>query len=166
MIDPLLREMQDSRLGLSINGLPIGASAHADDIRALTNSWDNLDTLIQMVHDYTISNGLKLNMEKCEILTVPRNTANQIHLTQKKIPIKDSISVLGTQLTGNLTSENAVDDNILKSKKAFFALGNTGLFQGKLNPLTSRDLCETCVFPVLLYGCENWILKSQLIGKL
>ena len=49
----------------------------------------------------------------------------------------------------------AVDDNIQKARRAFFALGSTGLFQGRLNPLTARDLCETCVFPVLLFGCEN-----------
>ena len=35
-----------------------------------------------------------------------------------------------------------------------------------LNPLTARDLCETCVFPVLLFGCENWILNNQLVEKL
>ena len=70
-MDPLLKEMQGSGLGLSINGLPVGSNAHADDIRAITNSWDNLEALIQMVQRYTTRNGLKLNVEKCEILTAP-----------------------------------------------------------------------------------------------
>jgi len=34
------RKMQESKAGLFINGPPAGASAHADDISAITNSWD------------------------------------------------------------------------------------------------------------------------------
>ena len=92
VIDPLLRKMQESKLGLFINGLPVRASAHADDIRALTNSWDNVDALIQMVYNYTTSNGLKLNMEKCEIFTAPKTATNQLSTKQNKIPIKKTPS--------------------------------------------------------------------------
>ena len=77
VMDPLLKEMQGSGLGLSINGLPVGSNAHADDIRAITNSWDNLEALIQMVQRYITRNGLKLNVEKCEILTAPKSTSSQ-----------------------------------------------------------------------------------------
>ena len=165
VMNPLLKEMQGSGLRLSINGLPVGSNAHADDIRAITNSWDNLEALIQMVQRYTTRNGLKLNVEKCEILTAPKSTSSQnvVRVGESSIPVRGSIKVLGTWLTSNLTSDIAVDDNIQKARRAFFALGSTGLF---LNPLTVRDLCETCVFPVLLFGCENWILNNQLVEKL
>ena len=63
--------MQESKAGLFINGLPGGASARADDIRAITNSWDNLNALIQMVHSYATSNGLKLNVENVRYLLHP-----------------------------------------------------------------------------------------------
>ena len=163
VMDPLLKEMQGSGLGLSINGLPVGSNAHADDIRAITNSWDNLEALIQMVQRYTTRNGLKLNVEKCEILTAPKSTSSQnaVRVGESSIPVRGSIKVLGTWLTSNLTNDIAVDDNIQKARSA---LGSTG--QRRLIPLTARDLCETCVFPVLLFGCENWILNNQLVEKL
>ena len=41
-----------------------------------------------------------------------------------------------------------------------------GGFQGKLNSISTRCLFETCVIPVLLYGCENWILTDQLLHQL
>ena len=40
------------------------------------------------------------------------------------------------------------------------------VFQGSLNPLSGRALFEVCVIPVLLYGCENWILTASLLTKL
>ena len=62
VVDPLLRKMQESKAGLSINGLSAGVCAHADDNRAITNSWSNLNALIQMVHSYASSNGLRKNV--------------------------------------------------------------------------------------------------------
>ena len=78
-----------------------------------------------------------------------------------KIPIKGAMKVLGTWLTRDMISDVVVDDNIQKA----FALGSTDLFRGRLNPLASRNLCETYVFLVLLYSGENWILNHQLIEK-
>ena len=59
-----------------------------------------------------------------------------------------------------------MSDNISKCHRAFFAYGKTGILQGKPNPLTSRQIVEACVFPVLLYGCENWNLNVSLISSL
>ena len=64
-----------------------------------------------------------------------------------------------------MISDMAVDENIQKARRAFFALGSTGLFQSRLN-LWHQWTCVKRVFPVLLYSCENWILNHQLIEKL
>ena len=58
---------------------------------------------------------------------------------------------------------SAVEENISKARKAFINCDSLGVFQGYLNLLTSRSIYLTCVIPVLLYGCENWILNDQLI---
>ena len=59
-----------------------------------------------------------------------------------------------------------MDEAIKKARRAFFAFGAMGGFQGKLNPISTRCIFETCVVPVLLYGCENWILTDSLLHKL
>ena len=46
---------------------------------------------------------------------------------------------------------------------AFFAFGRIDAFQGHLNPLSSINIFETCVIPVLLYGCDTWLLDSSTI---
>ena len=38
-----------------------------------------------------------------------------------------------------------------------------GAFHGQLNPLSARSIYETCVVPVLLFGCENWMLTDSML---
>ena len=59
-----------------------------------SNNLDNLNALIQMVRSYASSNGLKLNVEKCDVLAVPRNVSslNEFGTGVNKIPIKGTIT--------------------------------------------------------------------------
>ena len=62
-------------------------------------------------------------------------------------------------LPGQLRKESA------RQEKPFFQFGSVGIFQGVLSAASSKSVIETCVMPVLLYGCENWILKERLINQ-
>ena len=53
-----------------------------------------------------------------------------------------------------------------KARRAFFLYGNIGVFQGDLSPLSSRSVVELCVMPVLLFGCENWVMTSAMTEEL
>ena len=57
-------------------------------------------------------------------------------------------------------------ENISKARRAFFALGRLGAFQGDLNPLSSCSIFETCIIPALLYGSETWLLDSSSLKAL
>ena len=57
-------------------------------------------------------------------------------------------------------------DNIARARRQFFALGSTGCYLGHSNPLTAISVVESCVFPTLLYGAENWILNEEAIKLL
>ncbi len=57
-------------------------------------------------------------------------------------------------------------ENIKKAHRAFFAYGRLGILDGSPNPLSSHQIVEHCVIPVLLYGCENWKLNATLICNL
>ena len=39
-------------------------------------------------------------------------------------------------------------------------------FQGDINPLSTKSVIDTCVMPVLVCGCENWILIERAIHQL
>ncbi len=63
----------------------------------------------------------------------------------------------------SLSAKNSVTENISKARRAFFAYGRLGVFQGDLNPLSSCSVFECCV---LLYGCETWLLDCTTLSTL
>ena len=70
-------------------------------------------------------------------------------------------------LTGGLlTCMVSVEENIKKSRRAFFHYGSIGVFQGDISPISFRSVLELCVMPILLYGSESWILTGGMVKKL
>ena len=67
-MDPLLRQLQTSGVGLSVNSFYAGGFLHADDIRTLATSEASMRYQIDLVKDFAEQNLLKLNVSKCEIV--------------------------------------------------------------------------------------------------
>ena len=60
----------------------------------------------------------------------------------------------------------SIEKNIANNRRAYFGFGAIGAFQGKLNPLSSKTIIETCVLPICLSGCTNWNLTDNLLELL
>ena len=60
-------------------------------------------------------------------------------------------------------ASRSVTENIGKARRSFFLYGSIGAFQGDLNPLSNKSIINTCVMPVLLSGCENWVLSGDCL---
>ena len=71
------------------------------------------------------------------------------------------------KLDGRLSDSYHVERGVKQGSVLSPALyGSIGVFQGDTSPLSSREVIESCVMPVLLYGSENWILTEALLKKL
>ena len=77
-----------------------------------------------------------------------------------------SAKCLGYWWSWDLSASKAVDKAINKARRAFFAFGAMGAFHGQLNPISGRSIYEACVVPVLLFGCENWVLTDSMLHQL
>ena len=66
MIDPLLRELEASGVGLSLKGYYAVGFLYANDVRSQATSEDSLKKLIDMVKSFADRNLLKLNVSKCD----------------------------------------------------------------------------------------------------
>ena len=168
VIDSLLRSLNASHQGLSRLGLDVGSSAHADDIRVVSNSTDAVSRLGSCVNSFCSANSLKLNASKTEAVSFskgcPLDTTLQV--ASDTIHSQLQIKCLGVWWQHDLSPSKSVEENISKARWAFFATGSLGSFHGKLNPLSGRSIFEIFVVPVLLYGCETWILTPTLMTKL
>ncbi len=75
-MDPLLRLLEESGLGLTVNGLYSGGYLHADDIRTLASGKDSLMRQIDLVKQFASENFLMLNVDKCEIMMFGMNSGS------------------------------------------------------------------------------------------
>ena len=55
---------------------------------------------------------------------------------------------------------------ILLRPGSHFAYGSISVYQSAIFLLSCRSLVETCVVPILLYGCENWSLCDSSLKTL
>ena len=72
VMGPLLRELQASGLGLSINNFHAGGFLHVNDVRTLASSKESLEAQVAMVKEFDEMNFLKLNVGKCEVVMFSR----------------------------------------------------------------------------------------------
>ena len=165
VMDPQLADLKSKDLGLSIQGLFLGAFAHADDIRTTTTNPDDTAEQVKTVASFADRNGLKLSSEKCGIVIAGRDGMDPPP-SVADLPVVESVKCLGVWWCSNSTSRKSVEERICKARRAFFVNGDLGAFHGLLNPLSSRSLVESSVLPVLMYGAEAWCINASLLLKL
>ena len=112
-----------------------------------------------LVSKYASSQGLALNVDKCEASISPSLPADSTHIGTGDLlfPLSSSVKCLGAWWSPSLSCTKLVEENIKKARRAFFARCS-GVFHSTLNPLSSKSIVEHCVLPYLLFGAETWIL--------
>ena len=170
VMNPLLKSLESSGMGLSVNSYYAGGFLHADDVRTLASSVDTLNNQVELVKSFACDNLLKLNVQKCEIVSFSRTRtvvpSIVCEVDGQVLPSSSTGKCLGYWWSGDLGAGRAVEENITKARRAFFQLGSLGVFHGDLSPLSTRSVIKTCVLSVLLYGSENWVLSDSLYLKL
>jgi len=77
------------------------------------------------------------------------------------IPAGDVGKCLGYWWREDLMATRAMEENIKKARKSFFLYSGIGV------PTFLQVSCGgVCVMPILLYGCENWIVSVKLLRQL
>ena len=126
----------------------------------------------QVAKAFAEENLLKLNVSKSEVVlfSSQKGIAFQVcEMEGSLMPARDVGKCLNywwretyRHLRGDLSELSRTSGKAVM----FFHFGSIGMFQNDVSPLSSRAVLESCVMPVLLFGCENWILSETLWQKL
>ena len=168
-MDKLLSQLKETSSGTSLCGLYLGGAAHADDVRTIASSASVAEEQGQIIYNFSLENGLKLNSTKTEIVKISQSKNHEqvsLHLLNHRIETTPHAVCLGYMWSHNLSAKQGIKLNINKARRQFFALGSSGCFLGHSNPLSAREVVETCVIPTLLYGAENWSLDEGCLELL
>ena len=158
----LLKTLRDHNAGLSVYGTYIGDAAHADDLRTVTASKNSIAQQVNIIEEFAAANHLKLNSSKTEVIKMSCYLPypEPINLTNWDVTIYCSkCKCLGVWWQFNLSALRAVQENIDKARRAFFALDEMGAFQGSLNlylpTVFTNHVLFLSYYTAVKHGC--WI---------
>ena len=101
--------------------------------------------------------GLKLNIQKTKIMASGPITSRQID-GETMETVTDFI-FLDSKITSDGDCSHEIKIFLLFGRKAMTNLDSI-LKRRDITLLTKVHLVKAMVFPVVMYGCENWIIKK------
>ena len=123
----------------------------------MAESEEELKSLLMKVKEETEKVGLKLNIQKTKIMASGPITSWQIDgETVEKV--SDFIS-LGSKITADGDCSHEIKRHLLLGRKVITNLDS--IFKSRDITLPTKvHLVKATVFPVVMYGCENWTIKK------
>ena len=101
--------------------------------------------------------GLKLNIQKTKIMASGPITSWQIN-REKVDTVRDFI-FLGSKITADGDFSHEIKRRLLLGRKVMTNLGSI-LKSRDITLSTKVHLVKAIVFPVVMYGCENWTVNK------
>ena len=101
--------------------------------------------------------GLKLNSQKTKIEASSPITSQQIH--REKVEIMTNFLFLGSRITVDSDCSHEIRRCLLLGKKA--VINPDSILKSRdFTFLTKFHVVKAMVSPVVVYGCESWIIKK------
>ena len=159
-LDPLLKEINGSRLGCYIGNIPCNVLAFSDDVVLLSPSVTALKKMVGNCEKYSNNYFVKFNSEKSQILNFNKSEANfNIQINNQKIESFNEVKHLGFCLSNSKSFYN-----VKSTMNDFKARTNSIVTNFKYLDTNSRIALfnSQCMG---LYGCSLWDLSTADIGR-
>ena len=130
---------------------------YADDTTLMAESEEELKSLLMKVKEESEKVGLKLNMQKMKIMASGPITSWQIDGETVKT-VSDFI-FWGSTITADGDCSHEIKRRLLLGRKVRTNLDSMFISRD-ITLLTKVRLVKAMVFPVVMYGCESWTVKS------
>ena len=123
----------------------------------MAESKEELKSLLMKVKEESKKAGLKLNIQKTKIMASGPITSWQID--GETMETVRYFIFLGSKITAEGDCSHEINRRLLLERKAMTNLDSV-LKSRDISLLTKVHLVKAMVFPVVMYGCENWIIKK------
>ena len=130
---------------------------YADDTTLMTESEEELKSLLMKVKEESEKVGLKLNIQKTKILASGPITRRQID-GETTETVKD-FSFSSSKIIAGSDNRHGIKRHLLLGRKVMTNLDSI-LKSRDITFPTKVRLVKAMVFPVVMYGCESWTVKK------
>jgi hypothetical protein len=132
----------------------------ADDIVLVTNSAEQLQDMLDTVHEYSLQYRFEFNAKKSNVMVFSQQQKNkmaeQMRLGQCVLEQKTSYKYLGLEVDQSWKWQQTKTRMLEKARKRMASVCALGLRRQKLSVRAAVRSWEALVLPILEYGCEIW----------
>ena len=147
-----IKQKLESKIARNISNLRF-----ADDTTFMAESEEELKSLLMKVKEESKKLGLKLNIQKTNIMTSGPITSWQIDGETKEIVT--NFIFLGSKITSDGDYSHEIKRCLLLGRKVMTNLDSIVKSRDITLP-TKVYLLKAMVFPVVMHGCESWTIKK------
>ena len=149
--------LEEAQAGIKIAGRNINHLRYADDTTLMAESEEELKNLLMKVKVESAKVGLKLNIQKTKIMASHPITSWQIE--GETVETVSDFIFLGSKITTDGDFSHEIKRCLLLGRKVMTNLESM-LKSRAITLPTKVRLVNTMVFPVVMYGCECWMVKK------
>ena len=148
--------LEEAQAGIKTAGRNINNLRYADDTTLRAES-EELKSLLMKVKEESKKVGLKFNIQKTKIMaSVPITSWEIDGETVEMVP---DFIFLGSKITTDGDCSHEIKRCLLLGRKVMTNLES--IFKSRDITLPTKiHLVKAMVFPVVMYGCESWIIKK------
>ena len=149
--------LDESQAGIKIARRNINNLRYADDTTLMVKSEEELKRLLTKMKEESEKASLKLNVQKTKIMASSAVTSLQID--EETMKTVTDFNFGGSKITTDGDCSHEIKRRLLLGRKAMRNLDSI-LKSRDITLLTKVHLVKVMVFPVVMYGCESWIIKK------
>ena len=144
-------------LGIKIARRNINNLRYADDTTLMAESEEELKSLWMKVKEEGEKVGLKLNIQKMKIMASGSITSWEVD--GETVETVSDFILGGSKITADGDCSHEIKRRLLLGRKVMTNLDSI-LKSRDITLPTKVRLVKVMVFPVVMYGCESWIVKK------
>ena len=146
--------LEETQAGIKFSGRNINNLRYAGDTTLMAESEEELTCLLMKVKDESEKVGLKLNIQKMKIVASDPITSWEIDGET----VSDFI-FLGSKIPADGDCSHEIKRRLLLGRKVMTNLDS--IFKSRDITLPTKvRVVKAMVFPVVMYGCESWTVKT------
>ena len=151
--------LDEAQAAVKIAERNINNLRYADDTTLMAESEEELKSLLMKVKEESEKVGLKFNIQKIKIMVSGLITSWQIG-GETMEAVTDFI-FLSSKVPENGACSHEIKRCLLLGRKAM-TYPDSILKSRDITMPTKVHLVKAMVFPVVMYGCENWTIKKAV----
>ena len=149
--------LDETETGVKISGRNINNLRYADDTTLMAESGEDLKTFLMKVKEESEKVRLELNIQKTKIMASGPIISWQID--GGTVETVTDFILGGSKITADGDCTHEIKRHLLFGRKAMTNLDSILKSRDTTLP-TKVHLVKAMVFPVVMYGCESWIIKK------